>query len=266
MGRAIRPRGRIGHRAAAAALAAVAVAALPGCAAVATTVSTYSATENRTITEIVITGGAGDVLFRPGLESTVRVDRSARYRGAEPGRTYRIEGTVLHVDTDCGRSCEMSYTITGAGGVAVRGENGSGDVTLTGVSTVDLTVGAGSVSVTDAAGDVAVETGAGDITVRGVAGAFRAEAGAGSVEARALRGRVQAHSGAGHLTLDLERAADVRAEADAGDLDLRVPAGRYRVAANSGAGDEVVQIPNDPAGTHTLTLDTGSGDISVTQG
>lgn len=207
------------------------LAALAGCDDVAHTQLSFSATEKATITEIRVSGGSGDITIRGnGPAGEVRIDRVVRYRGDEPGRTYRVSGTVLHIDTDCGASCRVTYDIQAPPGVAVRGQNGSGDVVLSQMAAVDVRLGSGSIDVSDSTADVVAHTGSGDVTVA------------------------------------LLKPADVRAGAGSGDITITVPQGRYRVNARTGSGDSTINVPDNPAGEHLVEIDSGSGDITLVNG
>ena len=59
---------------------------------------------------------------------------------------------MLHIDTDCGHDCSVSYEIEAPAGVAVRGELSSGDVGLTGSGSADVTLTSGDIMVRDATG------------------------------------------------------------------------------------------------------------------
>ncbi|MGX7675700.1 DUF4097 family beta strand repeat-containing protein [Plantactinospora sp. DSM 117369] len=246
-------------------LALVALIALAGCDGLAEQRLTYDRTEDVKITEIEISPGAGDVVVRTGAVQNVRIERVVQYRGPEPNdATYRIEGTKLILDTDCGRHCGVSYDVLAPAGVALRGENGSGDVTLTALAEVDLKVGSGDISVTDASGSVRVETGSGDVTLNRVPGTVSARAGSGSIEGRSLgAGKVAAQTGSGDISLTLTAAGSVQASASSGSIDLTVPAGGYQVTAHADSGSTDVQVPNDPAATSVLDVQTGSGSITV---
>lgn len=256
---------RTGRAAAGTALAAAAVAALAGCADLATSQLDFNSTEKVAVTEIQISGGSGDVTIRGGgTAGQVQIDRVVRYRGDEPDKTYRISGTTLDIDTECGRWCSVSYDIRVPDGVAVRGENGSGDLRLTGVAAVDVKLGSGEVSIDDSSADVSVQTGSGGMRIRSVAGSLTARAGSGEIDARGIRGAsANVRTGSGDVTLMLDRPADVQGKVGSGNLTITLPDGSYRVNASTGSGDENIGVPNDPAGDHTLDLDSGSGDITV---
>src|SRR4051812_36957705 len=104
------------------------VLALTGCFATPQARLDFSDTEQAGITEIRITGGSGDVAVRTSARADTSIRREVRYRGGEPGRTYRIEGSVLSIDTNCGRDCGVSYDIEAPAEVAVTGRTTSGDV------------------------------------------------------------------------------------------------------------------------------------------
>lgn len=245
---------------------AVLLAPLTGCGVLSEQRLDFSHVEEVAITAVTIAPGSGDVVVRTSPVSNVEIKRIVRYRGEEPGSTYRIEGTTLSIDTDCGRRCGVSYQILAPEGVAVSGENGSGDIELSDVGEVRVEVGSGDVTVTGATGAVTARTGSGDVTVTDAAGAVTARTGSGSITGRGLGGsEVLAEAGSGSISLTLDTAAPVSAEASSGDIDLTVPSGGYRVQAEAGSGEVQIGVPDDPAATTLLRLHTGSGDITVSQ-
>jgi hypothetical protein len=249
-------------------LALAALAALAGCDQMTHTRLDFSTTEKVAVTEIRISGGSGNVTVRgDGPAGQVRIDRVVRYRGAEPARTYRFDGTVLHVETRCGRNCSVTYDIQAPPTVAVRGGNGSGNVDVSDVAAVDVEIGSGNITVADATGDVAVRTRSGNIAVGRVAGNLTASATSGTVEATEIRGgtaRVDVRSG--DVTLELTGPADVSASATSGNISLSVPDGRYRVDADADSGRTQIDVANDPGAPHALRLRTSSGNITVATG
>lgn len=69
----------------------------------------------------------------------------ASTKSSDPGKTYRLDGTVLHVDTSCGFHCSEDYDITAPAGVAVTGGIDSNNLTLDGISTADVSVSSGDI-------------------------------------------------------------------------------------------------------------------------
>jgi hypothetical protein len=247
-----------------AAVGLVAVAGLVGCEDVAQTRLDYSTTEKVAIKEIVIAPGSGDVTVSTSDTQQVDIRRVVRYSGAEPDTSYQVNGAVLQLDTECGRLCSVDYEIVAPKGVAIRGELGSGDLSLSGVSTVDLHTGSGNVGITEASGAVKVQAGSGDMTIADVGGDLDARTGSGNIDARGLSGaRNTARTGSGDVTLTLLKSGAVRTHTGSGNVDLTVPTGSYRIDARTGSGDKTLGVPSSPTGTYLLDLETGSGDITL---
>jgi hypothetical protein len=249
------------------ALGLLATAALVGCEEMANTRLDFSDTEQVAVKEIIIKPGSGDVNVRTEDITKIEIKRVVRYRGAEPGRTYEISGSVLQIDTNCGQSCSVDYEIVAPKGVAVRGENHSGDLYLAGVSTVDIRAGSGNVEVTGATGAVKVEAGSGDLRAADIAGDLDLKTGSGNVEARAVSGKqTTARTGSGDVTITLTKAGGVRTHTGSGNVDVTVPSASYRVDTRTGSGDEDLGVVNSPDGAYVIDLETGSGDIRLLEG
>ena len=244
---------------------ALALLALAGCAAIERSELTYSDTESVAITQISVEPGSGDVVVRTGDISSVQIGRVVRYRGAEPRqRTFRIEGTRLFIDTDCGRQCGVSYDIVAPRGVSLDGENGSGDVRLTELAGVDINVGSGDIEVSDTSGTVRARTGSGTIRLDGAKGAVTARTGSGDITARRLSGGdVNTETGSGDISMLLDRASSVWARTASGSIDLAVPSGSYQVRAGTDSGDRKVDVTDQPGAPSVLDVHTGSGDVTV---
>jgi DUF4097 and DUF4098 domain-containing protein YvlB len=223
-------------------------------------------TEQAAIAEIRISGGDGDVTVRPGPAGQAQIRQKISYFGDEPpGTTYRVEGNILHLDTDCGRRCGVSYDVKVPEGVRVTGESGSGDVSLTGVSTVDLEVSSGNASVTRASGRVDLRAHSGEVRLTDIRADLTAHASSGNIEATGVRAAAELTASSGNVRVELASPASVKVEASSGDVTLRVPAGvSYRVDAETSSGDRRVDVPTDPASAHRLDVHASSGDVTVT--
>jgi hypothetical protein len=243
--------------------AAAAATVLAGCGGVGARL-TFNDTEKVKVSEIVLTGASGDVAVRTAPIAETRITRVI-HRSSDPGQTYRLEGTVLHIDTDCGRNCSVSYDIEAPAGVAVRGELKSGDVALDGVGATDVTLTSGDVTVRNATGKVRVQGTSGDISV--LDGRAGADIRTTSGDVRALNiagGPVTAVVTSGDVDVKLTTATSVTAETTSGDVNVIVPTGSYRIAADTGSGDDrIIGVVNDPASKNVITLQTRSGDATV---
>jgi hypothetical protein len=247
-------------------LAAVSATVLAGCGGVGSTL-TFNDTEKVKVTEIVMTGGSGDVTVRTAPISETRITRIIRGDG-DPDRSYRLDGTVLQIDTACGRNCSVSYQIEAPAGVAVRGEQKSGDIGLDGVGTADIAVTSGDIVIRNAAGAVQVRSTSGDVTVMDAKGGANVRATSGDVRVMNISGGpVNAEVTSGNVDVKLAEAGSVTARATSGDVNVIVPPGRYRVGADTGSGDDrIVGIVNDPDAENVITVHTGSGDATVSGG
>lgn len=238
-------------------------------------------TEQATITAIRLDDAGAITLTTLDGPGPSRIHREVRYAGDRPGPTTRMDGSTL-VLSGCGSQCDVEYTVRVPKGVAVTGKVQAGETRLTGVSSVDVRGSAGGITVTDATGPVRVESSAGQVRVdrvmgtvdawssaggvqvSDVTGAVTMHSSAGAVVGTNLRGpRTEAHSSGGRITLDLGTVQDVDAQSSAGGIDLTVPQATYDVHATSTAGDTHIDVPNDPAAPHKLTLDSTAGAITV---
>jgi len=244
----------------------VAVVGLVGCDDVARTRLDYNNTEKVAVKEIVIAPGSGDVTVTTSDTQQVDIRRVVHYTGDEPDTSYQINGVVLQLVTECGHFCRVDYEIVAPKGVAIRGELGSGDLSLSGVSTVDLKTGSGNVGITEASGAVKVQAGSGDMVITDVGGDLDARTGSGNIDARGLAGAMNtARTGSGDIDLSLDKSGAVRTHTGSGNVDLAVPIGSYRVDARTGSGEKTLGVTSSPTGTFLLDLETGSGDITLRQ-
>jgi hypothetical protein len=251
------------RRAGALTLIAATAVALAGCGGVGAKL-TFNDTEKAKITEIDLAGHSGNVMVKTSAITETRITRVI-HRNADPGPSYRLEGTVLHLNTDCGMNCSVSYQIEAPPGVAVNGKLSSGDVGLVDVASADIEVTSGNITVSGATGSVKAQATSGDITLAGVKGPVTLRATSGNVRAvDVASGPVDVHATSGDVNLKVNTATSVTAAASSGNVRLLIPAGSYRVNAEAGSGDtRVVGVTDDPAAKNVLNLRAGSGDVDV---
>ena len=242
---------------------AAAVTVLAGCGGVGARL-TFNDIEKVKVTEIVLTGASGNVNVRTAAVTETTIQRII-HRNSDPGQSYRMEGSVLHIDTDCGEDCTVDYDIQAPAGVTVSGELRSGDVGLTGVAATDITVTSGDIMVAKAAGPVKAKTTSGDVNVLDSTGAVTIESTSGDVRAMNAGGPVSALATSGDVDVKLSAAASVSAGTSSGDVTVLVPAGSYLVAAAAASGDAaIVGLVNDPAAKNVIDVNASSGDATVT--
>jgi hypothetical protein len=254
----------LSRRAVAVALTAAGAATLlAGCGGVGARL-TFNDTEKVKVTEIVMTGRSGDVSVRTAPIAETRITRVI-HRNSDPGPTYRVEGTVLHIDTDCGGNCSVAYDIEAPAGVAVRGEVTSGDLAFDGVGATDVQMTSGDVMIRNATGTVRVKSTSGDINVLDGKAATTIETTSGDVRAMNIAGPVNASVTSGDVDVRLTTAASVVAQTTSGDVNVIVPAGGYRITAGgTGSGDQrIIGVVHDPESKNVIDVRTGSGDATV---
>jgi hypothetical protein len=177
---------------------------------------------------------------------------------------------------------------TGSGRVRVQGhdgeikaETGSGEVVLDhNIGRQVADTGSGEVRVLGGSGSLKAETGSGEVFVDGFAGDVSAETGSGAVRATGLKAvrSLKAETGSGEVQLEGELSGLEALNIDTGigsvsvastgvpSLRLRVDTGSGDISASGAArleGDEDHRVVVGGAGTHTGTIDTGSGSITV---
>jgi hypothetical protein len=245
------------------ALIAASTTALTGCAGVIGAKMTYDDTEKGKITDIVLTGGAGDVVVSTGAVAETTIHRVIR-RSSNAGSPYRLDGTTLTIDTSCGNNCSVSYEIKTPAGVNVRGKERSGDIRLDGVGGTDLQLTSGDVTVANATGAVAVQATSGDIQVIDAKSSVKVHSTSGDIEANGVAGPVDIKVTSGDVHVELSAPNSVTAQSTSGDMWITVPQSKYRVAAHSASGDEQIQgLVSDATAKNVIDVRVTSGDINV---
>ncbi|MFP5023261.1 DUF4097 family beta strand repeat-containing protein [Pseudonocardia phyllosphaerae] len=235
-----------------AAVAATAVLGLGGCTGITTTTHTVTddTTVEQRISAVRLEGDAGGVTVdgRPGT-SGATVHRSIDSPNPPPpGPTHEVDGgtLVLH---GCGQHCSVDYTVTVPPGLPVTGGTSSGAVELNDVGSVDVSTSSGGITLRDVAGPTTVHTTNGAVRGTGING-----------------DDTRVRTSNGEIDLTLATPQNVQGETSNGEIGLTVPSGSYRVTTRTTNGDEQVDVPDDPSGTHRLDLTTSNGAISVRHG
>lgn len=221
--------------------------------------------ERTPVTEVIITGDSGNVIVIGDNTVGVDVRRTVRYaNGTQPRQTMSVTGTSVNVSTDCGPRCSANYEVHVARGVKVTGRSDSGNVTMRGVSDVDVKVGSGNIRVDSATGAVTVKADSGNIELSDIAGVVRATVSSGNIEITDVRSEtISLESGSGNIEASLPGAANLTARTDSGEITVRVPDNCCRIAANADSGDERITVAQNPSSRYLLDLATGSGNITV---
>jgi Toastrack DUF4097 len=243
---------------------AVAAAALSaGCNASLNTLEDGLSQPDR-ITEVRVSGGSGNVTITGDGTTGVEVRRIAQYGAVKPDQSMTVAGSTLNLNTDCGLHCSASYEVRVSRGVRVTGSNDSGNVTMRGVSEVDVQVNSGTITVDGATGTVAVRADSGNIDMSDVAGMVRATVSSGNIEGRNLRGgQTILETDSGNIDISVPGTGDLTASADSGNVRVRLPNRCCRIITSADSGNVDVKVQQDAESTHLVELKADSGNIEV---
>jgi molybdopterin-binding protein len=258
----------------------------------------YAPLGSRSRTEMQV---ADDGTFSGGWERGTR-SRRVRIEGEGSGldayadlRVLVPAGKSVAIHLGVG-----AVTVTNVDG-ALLVDVGAADVTASGTrGSLALDLGSGDATVRGSQGDLSVDGGSGDILLERVTGdAISLDLGSGSVTARELRAsKVSVDAGSGNVTLDDVSAHEIELDTGSGDVALTLATDVERLTLDSGSGDVVIRAPADFGvrveaetgsgsilgtlaqgltrdedgdrvtgvigdGDGTLTIDTGSGDVTL---
>jgi DUF4097 and DUF4098 domain-containing protein YvlB len=222
--------------------------------------------EQTVVNEVKVLGDSGNVTVIG--DSTVGVDvrRTVRYAdNHQPGQTMSVSGDTLTVNTDCGNRCSASYEVHVAKGVRVTGTNDSGNITMSGVSDVDLRLDSGTIKVNGATGGVAVEANSGNVDLTDIAGTVTATVDSGNITGRNLRGTsltFDAQSGNIDVTAP-GSGSNVTARADSGNVTIRVPDNCCRVSTSVDSGHQEVRVTVNPSSQYLVDAKADSGNVTI---
>lgn len=251
---------------------------------------------SRAIAVLCAVAGGALILFAAGTAVMATVtsgaERTATLTAATSGVTaLEVDTAAAEVEVSFGAVDEATLTVTGSrgadswelsrsggrlvvdsdrdwwGGWDLWGETARATLvlpeTLAGVD-ADLRVGAGALRAGGEFGELELTVDAGSIDVSGTATTLDATVSAGraSLELDGVRDAVVQLS-AGRVSGALTGAAprSVAIDAEAGGVDLVLPAGRYAVSANEEAGSFTSGLAEDPSSNHRVEVTVSAGSV-----
>ncbi|WP_327638606.1 DUF4097 domain-containing protein [Kribbella sp. NBC_00482] len=216
------------------------------------------------ITTVQLAAGHADIKINVSDDDQTSVREQRKFWFWKHGDAYSVKDGVLKLDGDCGWQCTADFEVTVPRGTKVTGENGSGDLEITGVAGVDAKSNSGQVELREVKGDVNLDVTSGDVSVQDLTGKLDVKANSGDIEAKDLSGgAVNVETTSGDIELDLSEANDIRAKGTSGDIEISAPTGAYKVTTESKHGEVEDGIGNNTTAGHTLTATTTSGDIEL---
>jgi hypothetical protein len=216
------------------------------------------------ITTVQLAADHSDIAIRVSDDDTTTVREQRKFWFFKHGDAYSVDDGVLKLDGDCGWQCNADFEITVPRGTKITGENGSGDLELTGVGGVDAKSRSGEVELRDVDGDVRLDVTSGDVNIHGLNGKLDVKANSGDIEGQNLKGgAVSAETTSGDIELSLAEPNDVTVKGTSGDIEVKAPGTGYKVTADSKHGDVDNRLGTGADGSHTITATTTSGDIEL---
>jgi hypothetical protein len=117
-----------------------------------------------------------------------------------------------------------------------------------------------------AAESIRLSSGAGAVTAIGLRGDLEVSVGAGKISILAHDGTASAHSGTGDITLDLAAVPPgmYRVDVGLGRAEVRLPPGaEVEVRANSGLGKTALSVPSTPGAPAIIKVNSGIGEAAI---
>jgi hypothetical protein len=216
------------------------------------------------ITTVQLAAEHSDITITVSNDDTTTVQEQRKYWFFKHGDAYSVKDGVLKLDGDCGWQCSADFDVTVPRGTKITGQNGSGDLEVTGVAGVDAKSRSGKIELRGINGDVKLDVTSGDVSVSDLTGRLDVKANSGDIEAADLKGGpVAVETSSGDMQLQLSEANDVRAKGTSGDIEITAPGGDYKVSTESRTGDVENSLGNSIDASHNLTATTTSGDIDL---
>lgn len=130
-----------------------------------------------------------------------------------------------------------------------------------------LTVGAGSVTVTDIAGILDFKLGAGDLKADGTFSHLEGISGAGSIVIKGLTGGGNVMAGSGSISLSFAKTSlsgEIDLKSGSGDANLEFPKGaKIRTSFVAGAGEMINEIGDTADAPFMVKMKSGAGDLRI---
>jgi DUF4097 and DUF4098 domain-containing protein YvlB len=216
--------------------------------------------------------GGGDLVLRPGPGHAARLTGTVQYNLIRPVLTQSTGTSGTNFDVNCRiptGSCGLDATVEVPPQTAVTLSSGGGNMEVSGIEDVTLSSGGGDVAVSGPGGITTVDTAGGNLTASDLAGIVKFSTSGGDITGNDLAApSVNVGSGGGNITMVFAQPpANLDITSDGGDVTLLLPHGTtaYRITSTADGGDESQSVPTSPQSQHTISVDSGGGNISIAE-
>jgi hypothetical protein len=221
---------------------------------------------------VVASTGGGDITVHQGQVSagTARLTGKVEYSLVRPRFTVSSSGISLQCDVPTG-NCGLNATLDVPSHTAVDLNTGGGNMQVTGIQgNVTLDSAGGDVGISGIGGTADVLSGGGNVTASDLGGVLDFGTSGGDVDGSGLFSpHVTTDSGGGNVTLVFTAVPDyVKVSSSGGDISIVLPPGTtsYHIKSNASGGDYGAPgVPTNDASRHTIQVDSGGGNISITE-
>jgi hypothetical protein len=213
------------------------------------------------IRSVLVAGDSGSVKIRTGNDTNVH--RDVHHISDRPGPTHRIDGDVLILESCPVRDCWVDYDVVVPADVTITGKLDSGDVSIDGAKSINLTAHSGDVTVRKVSGSVNLDVDSGTVDVADIGDNVSIEASSGDVKANQVAGSVDVGSSSGDIEVSLSEVGSVKTRSSSGDVRITVPQGKYRVTADVDSGSLDNGVGDDQSATDKVDVSANSGDVSI---
>lgn len=272
-----------------AAVAVLALAALPAMGAEATFDRTLNVTGH---VELTVSTGSGNIHVTRGSDNQVHIygrvksgwgsgDAEQRVREIAAHPPIEQTGNIIqigghHFDL---HNISISYEIQAPANSYLQANSGSGDLTIDNVADeAKLTTGSGNIHASSLHGGFTLHTGSGNIfAAQTGTGDVHADTGSGNIELRDIHGGLRATTGSGSIHIAGAPAGDWYIQTGSGNVEFSPGNSGLTLNASTGSGSVQTDHEMSMEGTvnrHHVTgkingggpmvrISTGSGDIRI---
>jgi hypothetical protein len=224
--------------------------------------------------QLAVSVNSGDLTVSGSSGTTARLTGKVQYDLIRPDFTESNTATGTRLGVACRipvGNCGLAATLEVPPRTAVSLSSGGGDLAVSGIDT-DLTLNSygGDMSVNGGSGRDTLYTGGGDLTADNLSGVLTFYSAGGDIGSSGLSSSaVTAYSGGGDVALVFTQVPrNLSITSAGGDISVVLPPGdaSYDLVTNTGGGDisePGIKINN--SSSNQITLDSGGGDISVTE-
>jgi hypothetical protein len=215
--------------------------------------------------------GGGDITVHQGhvSDGTARLTGKVEYSLVRPTFTVSGSGISLHCRLPTG-NCGLNATLDVPSHTAVDLSTEGGNMQVSGIQgNVTLDSSGGGAGISGIGGTANVQTGGGNLTASDLGGVLNFNTSGGEVGGSGLFSpHVTTDSGGGNVTLVFTKVPDyVKIGSSGGEITIVVPSGNasYAITSNASGGAYHASVPRNDASRHSIQVDSGGGNISITE-